>query len=222
MRFALLLLCLLAPASAAVPPLLREALDGFRADPPPGWSYTQTTTGEGRSTVERCDAAKPEFDRWALVAKDGRAPTAAELRDYAEARSRRSRTGTAPKITDQLDLELVETVADAPERATYRTRLRRGESRDRTAPYLRATVVVHKPTRAIESIELANTEPFSPTLGVKVAEMRTTLTYRLPGAGRPALPQKVASRVRGTAFWFKSLDADLSVEFTDYAPAAKR
>jgi len=222
MRFLLLCLCLLVPASAAVPPLLREALDGFRSDPPPGWSYTQKTAGDGRSTVERCDAGKPEFDCWSLVEKDGRAPTAAELRDYTEARSRRSRTGTAPKITDQLDLDLVETVADTPERATYRTRLRRGESRDHTAPFLRATVVVHKPTRAIESIELGNTEPFSPTLGVKIAEMRTLLTYRLPAADTPALPEKVSSRVRGAAFWFKSLDADLTVEFSDYARPAKR
>ncbi len=221
MRFALLCLCLLVPASAAVPPLLREALDAFRADPPPGWSYAQKTSGDGRSTVERCDAAKPEFDRWSLVEKDGRAPSAAEIRDYTEARSRRSRTGTAPKITDQLDLELVETIADTTDRATYRTRLRRGESRDHTAPFLRATVIVHKATRAIESIELGNTEPFSPTLGVKITEMRTLLTYRLPGESTPTLPDKVASRVRGTAFWFKSLDADLTVEFSDYARAAK-
>jgi hypothetical protein len=222
MRFLLLCLCLLVPASAAVPPLLREALDHFRSDPPPGWSYTQKTSGDGRSTVERCDAAKPEFDRWALVEKDGRAPTPAELRDYHEARSRRSRTGTAPKITDQLDLDLVETVTETAERATYRTRLRRGESRDHTAPYLRATLVVHKASRAIESIELANTEPFAPTVGVRIAEMRTLLTYRLPAGETPALPEKVSSRVRGKAFWFKSLDADLSVEFSDYARAARR
>jgi hypothetical protein len=222
MRFALLFLLLLCPASAAVPPLLREALDAFRADPPPGWSYAQKTSGDGRSTVELCDAAKPEFDRWSLVEKDGRAPTAAEIRDYTEARSRRSRTGTAPKITDQLDLDLVETVAETADRATFRTRLRRGEARDHTAPFLRATVVVHKPTRAIESIELGNTEPFSPTLGVRIAEMRTVLTYRLPVGDTPALPASVASRVRGSAFWFKSLDADLTVEFSGYARAAKR
>jgi hypothetical protein len=222
MRFALLFLLLLLPASAAVPPLLREALDAFRADPPPGWSYAQKTSGDGRSTVELCDAAKPEFDRWSLVEKDGRAPTAAEIRDYTEARSRRSRTGTAPKITDQLDLDLVETVAETADRATFRTRLRRGEARDHTAPFLRATVVVHKPTRAIESIELGNTEPFSPTLGVRIAEMRTVLTYRLPVGDTPALPASVASRVRGSAFWFKSLDADLTVEFSGYARAAKR
>ncbi len=222
MRFALLFLLLLCPTSAAVPPLLREALDAFRADPPPGWSYAQKTSGDGRSTVELCDAAKPEFDRWSLVEKDGRAPTAAEIRDYTEARSRRSRTGTAPKITDQLDLDLVETVAETADRATFRTRLRRGEARDHTAPFLRATVVVHKPTRAIESIELGNTEPFSPTLGVRIAEMRTVLTYRLPVGDTPALPASVASRVRGSAFWFKSLDADLTVEFSGYARAAKR
>jgi hypothetical protein len=208
---------------AAVPAELEAALKNFRSDPPPGWSYTQTTTAEGRSTVERCDAAKPEFARWSLVQKDGRAPTDPELRDYADARSRRSRTGTAPRITDQLLLETIETIADTTERATYRCRLRRGETRDDTAQHLRATLVLHKASGTIESITLVNAEPFRPTLGVSIVEMRTEMTYSLPSpGGAPSLPQRVASRVRGTAFWFKSLDAEMSVVFSDYERAGKK
>src|SRR3954470_14758488 len=62
-------------ARAAVPGELAEALKNFRSDPLPGWSYTMTTAGEGKSLVERCNAARPEFDRWSLLLKDGRAPT---------------------------------------------------------------------------------------------------------------------------------------------------
>lgn len=215
-------LVLLSPVCAALPPALQTALKNFRGDPPPGWSYTQTTAGQGKSTVERCDAAKPEFDRWSLVQVDGRAPTPDELARYAENRSRRSRTGTAPRISEQLDLTSCETLSDAPDRARYRFRLRPGESSDKTAPALRATLSLHKPTQTVESIELSNVAEFAPTLGVKISELKTTMTYSLPDADRPALPQKVETRTRGRAFFFKTLDADMRVTFSDYAPARKR
>ena len=213
---------LVAEVHAAVPPTLDAALKSFRADPPPGWSYTVTTAGDGRSTVERCDAAKPEFDRWSLLHVDGRAPTADELSRYAENRSRRSRTGTAPRIVDQLELDSLETISEDPEHVRYRCRLRPGESSDKTAAFLRVTVTVHKPSQAIEALELTNAGEFAPTLGVKVTELRTEMLYARATAEKPALPLKVTTRQRGTAFWIKSLDAEMTVTFSDYERAGKR
>lgn len=207
---------------AAAPALLGSAVQAFRADPPPGWSFTQTTTAQGESLVERCDAAQPEFARWTLLQKDGRTPTAQEKSEYAEMRSRRSRGGTAPKITDQLDLERAEPAGETAERSTYRCPLKPAEKGDATAPFLRATIVVHKPSQTIESIELANVAPFSPTLAVRIAEMKTTMSYAPPAGDAPTLPQKVTTHVRGRAFWVKSLDADMVVTFTNYERARKK
>ena len=209
-------------ARAGAPPELTAALAGFRTEAPTGWSFTQTTVGEGKSTVERFDLSKSEFERWSLVQQDGRAPTADETQKYLEMHSRRSRGGTAPKLTDQLDLTSLETVANTPERATYRCLLKPGEAGDKTAKFLRATLVFHKPTKTIESFELASADKFKPTFGVTIAEMKTTMTYSLPAGDTPSLPQKVAVRVRGRAFLVKSLDADMTVTFSDYARAGKR
>lgn len=222
MRFFFLFRLMFASAAAAAPRELATALQSFQSEPPRGWSFTQTTRAAGKSTVERCDATKPEFSRWSLVQKDGRTPTAEELKDYAEARSRRSRAGTAPNLVDQLVLDAIEVVEDTPEKITYRCPLRQGESRDNTALHLRATIVVHKPTRIIESVELANIEPFSPTFGVKISALKTIMSYSLPAAEIPSLPQVVATHVRGTAFLFKSLDADMTVTFSDYVRVGKR
>lgn len=221
LRFFLLFCALARIAVAATPPVLEAALKTFRGDPPPGWSFTQSTHADGASVVERSDATKAVFDRWSLVEKDGRAPTTHELREYADLRSRRSPGGTAPKITEQLDLTKIETVADTADRVTYRCPLLPGEEGDGTAKFLRATIVVHKPTTTIESIELASTGEFAPTFGVKIAEMKTTMTYALPFGDTPALPQKVMTRLRGKAFVFKSLDGDMTVTFSDYAKATK-
>ncbi len=211
-----------AAAFAATPPLLTAALENFRADAPRGWSFTQATSAEGKSTNERFDATKAEFERWTLIGKDGRTPTAEEAQDYTEMRSRRSRGGTAPKLTDQFDLGTTEVAADSPERTTYRLQMKPGETGDRTAAFLRVTIVVHKPTRTVESIELASTGAFSPTIGVKIVELATKLTYSVPTADRPSLPQAVTTHVRGTAFFFKSLDADMTVIFADYESVRKK
>ncbi|MBI5768848.1 MAG: hypothetical protein HZA93_13705 [Verrucomicrobia bacterium] len=221
MRLPALFGLLVATASAAVPPALQAALDAFQAEPPPGWSFTQTTVGDGKSTVERCDAARPEFERWSLVQQDGRAPTDDETRRYQENRSRRSRGGTAPKLTSQFDLATLETLSDTAERATYRCPLKRTDPGDKTAEFIRATIVLHKPTRTIESLELGSAAGFKPTFGVTIAEMKTTMTYSLPAAEAPSLPQKVTVRMRGRALLDKSLDADLTVTFCDYAPAKR-
>ena len=222
MRFFLLLWAAGSTLFAAAPRELASALEHFRSDPPRGWSFTQTTSAEGKSTVERYDAAKPEFDRWSLLQKDGRAPTLAELKDYGEARSRRSRTGTAPKLVDKLVLEATEIVSDSLEYIVFRCPLRPGESRDKTALYLRATIVLHKPTQVIESVELTNIETFNPTLGVKITALKTAMRYSLPKGDTPSLPQTVATHVRGTAFFFKSLDGDMTVTFSDYVKGGKR
>lgn len=222
MRFLLLLSLLVSPALAAVPSELEAALKQFRAEPPPGWSYTLTSEGEGQSMVEHCDAAKPEFDRWTLVQKNGKSPTADEARDYRELRTRRSRGGTAPKLIDQLDLATLETVGTDAEHATFRCRLKPGDSGDNVAASLRATIIVHRASHAIDSIELASTGEFSPSMVVKIAEMNTRMTYHRPETDRPALPRQVLTRVRGRAFLFKSLDAEMTVTFSDYAWAGKK
>lgn len=226
MRFPLLLLCSLTlafstthAASSSAP--FEAALKSFRAEGPPGWSFTQITEAEGQSRVERYDAAQPAFSRWTLLQQNGRAPTPDELQDYMEKISRRSRAGTPPRLADQLDLPTLAVLDDSTERTIYQARLKDGEDGDATAKFLRATVVFHRPTHTIESFELASTGPFSPVLGVKIAEMKTTMVYTLPDGDRPSFLQKSTTRLRGRAFFLKSLDADMTVSFTDYEPARR-
>jgi hypothetical protein len=203
--------------SAADPDLV-AALRGFRSEAPPDWSYVQMTSDGQRSLEERHDATRPDFGRWSLLRKDGRAPTPAELAEYRDTRSRRSRGGTAPRLAEQIDPAEAKVVAEADQRATYRCRLRPAEAGDRTADFLHATVVVHRPSRTIEAITLENDAPFRPALGIRITKLRTRLTFSLPSGERPSLPQAVQTSVRGDAYWFKSLDADLEVTFSRYEP----
>ena len=222
MRFLFLFGAFVGAACAAVPADLAAALSSFRTDAPRGWSFTQTTEGEGHSRIERFDAARPEFDRWTLLRQDGTAPSPEEQLDYKQKLVRRSSNSTAPLITEQLDLRATETLTETAARATYRCRLKPGESGDKTAAFLRVTLVVHKPTRTVESLEISSDGEFKPTWGVTVAEMKTVMTYSLPDGETPSLPQKVTTHLRGRAFYFKSLDADMTVAYTDYVKAGKK
>ncbi len=200
-----------------VQPLLGVALAHFRSEVPKGWSYVQATSAEGHSSVERHDGARPEFDRWSLVRKDDREPTERERREYLETRSRRSRAGTAPRLADQIDAASAELLQEDPARSTFLCRLRPGDAGDRTAAFLRARIVVHRASRSIETLELRNTGTFHPAFGIKIEEMLTRLTFSLPAGDIPSLPLSVETRLRGTAFWFKSLDAAMTIRFSDYS-----
>lgn len=213
-------------ASAALaegpPPALEAALRNFRTEGPTGWSFVQTSTAGVESLVERFDAAKPDFERWSLVGKNGRAPTADEERDYREKQTRRSRGGTAPRITESLDLSTAELVSESADQLIYRCRLKKGEAGDKTAEFLRATLALHKPTQAIETFELSSTGPFSPALGIKIAEMKTVMSFSRAEGERPSLPIRVTTRLRGRAFWFKSLDQDLTVAYSEQTKALSK
>lgn len=201
---------------------LERLLKSFRTDGPRGWAFTQTTESGDQKRVERYDPAQPEFARWTLLEQNGRAPTADELRDYREKTTRFSRAGNAPHLTNQFDLATLTLVEESAERSTWRCGLKPTEAGDATARYLAATLVLHKPTSTIESLEIAATEPFSPTLGVKIHEMKTTLHYSLPAGERPSLLVRTATRLRGRAFFFRSLDADMTVTFTNHEKARPR
>lgn len=236
MRFFLLLLCAVTlraaapeapaavPAKSTVPAELATAMKRFRTDAPKGWSFTLATVGGGESRVERFDAAQAEIDRWALVQKDGRPATTDEKREYYELHTRRSRNGTAPNLLDQLDLGHLEIIADDATHATYRCKLEPGEKDDSSAEFMRVTLQLHKPSNTIESFTISSTGPFSPALGVKIAEMSTQMTYTLPVGDTPSLPKLITTRLRGRAFFVKSLDADLTATYSDFvkATAAKK
>jgi len=220
-RLSFLFLFLVSSAHAALPPEYAAICESFQTQNPKGWSFTQTTSAEARTLVERYDAAQPEFSRWALIAENGRAPTEEEARTYREKFTRRSRGGTAPAIASQLELATAELVSEDATQAVYRFRLKVEDEDDKTANFLRATVTFHKATRSITCFELANVEAFAPVFGVKIRELRTAIHYHLPTADRPALLDRVTTRTRGRAF-FKSLDADMLVTYTDYAWAGKK
>jgi hypothetical protein len=205
-----------------MPADLKAALAAFKAEGTRGWAFTQTTVGPGRSLVERFDPGLPELERWTLLQKDGRAPTPKEIQSYREMFTRRSRGETAPNVKDQIDPASCTPVTDTGERAQWRFRLRATDEDDRSAAHMNVVFTLHRPTATIERVVLASFEPFNPVRGVHITEARTAIEYSLPTGDRPTVLQAITVRLRGRAWWFKSMDQDMSVTYTDYAPMTRR
>ena len=195
LSLALSLVVLVAAHATELPAELSAALQEFRADGPKGWGFTQTTAAGAESLVEQFDPSEPDFSRWTLVRKDGRDPTASESQTYREGKTRRSSATNAPRLQDQLDLSSAKLERTDGERSIWSFHLAAGGTDDRTAGFMTVTVTFHRPTRTIERVEIASIAPFSPMLGVKIAETNTRMDYSLPDSDHPSLLQRVTLRV---------------------------
>ena len=201
---------------------LKEVLKDFRSEGSPGWAFTQKTEGAGKKMLERYDPRLTEYHRWVLIEKDGRAPTAEETQRYNQLQTRRSTGQSAPNVKDQIDESTGEILSDDGTRVRWRFKLHATDKDDSSAPHMAATFTLHRPTRTIERVELASFEPFRPVLGISISQARTVIDYSLPENDRPTLLKQVAMTVRGKAWFFKSMDEDLVVTYTDYESARQK
>lgn len=208
--------------AGSMPAELTDALKVFHAEGPKGWGFIQTTTAGERSRVERFEPLGKFSIQWKLLQQDGKPPTTEEVQKYTELKARRSSNETAPNVKDQIIPETCEVISESPERGVYRFQLKPGGSDDSSAQFMRATFTLHRPTASIEQVELASTGPFSPVLMVKVESARTVMVYSLPSGETPSLLKEVTVRIRGRAMWFRSLDQDMTVVYSDYVFAGKK
>ncbi len=202
-------------------PELTEALRNFRTEGPKGWAFTQISESSDRARVEAFDPLKPAHLRWDLITENGVPPSEQTTETYRQQQTRRTGGQTAPNVKEQLDLTTAELVDERNGRQTWRFKLTPGAEDDRSAAHMDATITFHVDSRTIEIIELANFEPFSPMFGVHVERARTVIEYSLPTTGMPSLLRHIAVSIRGRAFYFKSLDSDMTVAYSDYKYAGK-
>lgn len=222
----LVLLALLAPfASAQLPPLAEKALatmDNIELDE---WSYVITTLREGRKTVERHDATRPENTRWQLLVKDDQSPTADELAEYTAAkngqREARKRHGDKDdgkiEIAELIDPGSVTLLSEDDTRATYNFRMKADDDEGREfAENVRGTLVVNKAIPYVERIEMQSTDEIRPVIGVKIAEFHMSMKFGHDPSSGAVLPGRITTRIKGRAFMIKKIDEDVSVVFSDY------
>ncbi len=218
--FPLLLLAAALPLRGEAPPLAMKAIELLDATDEEAWSYTKTTTSRKETKVERHDATRPEGERWTLMLKDGRVPTAAERREYAQEKADAlKRRKEKPETDDEqeIDLDSIRLVGETGETATFAFRVGGGSGiASAFTKDVGGTLVVRKDGGWPERFTIAATKGIRPIPGVRIDEFRVVMTYRRDAASGSILPDSIESRVRGRVFLVKSIDDDTVVRFTEF------
>lgn len=210
---------LLAAASSVLgqpSPELVEALRVFRTEGPKGWAFTQTSHSPDRSRVESFDPLNAPHLRWTLLAENGAPPPERVIEAYRQQQTRRTGGQTAPNVKEQLIMDSAQLDWDSGDRQRWKFDLKPGADDDSSAEHMASTITFHVPTKTVEKIELASFEAFSPIFGVNIESAQTTIEYTLPTDQAPSLLHHISVSVRGRAFYFKSLDSDMTVSYSDY------
>ncbi len=212
---------LAAVGQAAVPPYLREALDQFTAEVPPGWAYTQTTVRDEESTIERFDPGVSPADQWTLQQHNNRPPDAEALAKYIK-----FKTASAPPLAQapfqksDIDPGSIELLREDGEQAEFTCSFRaESTGSDKMLGHLRLVLTVRKQPTYVEKFALELRAPYSPVLGVKMNELSVQMRFSPPGSDRPSLPAESSSLFGGRIFFVPTAE-NLRVTYSNFVRIA--
>lgn len=207
--------------------LFEEALQSIEWNARESWAFTETASGSEGEFVGRYDPRLPEAEHWTLVSIDGRAPTEKESREYAERKrgehhdDDREDDREIDGMVDPGSLELVEETAeywllrfvptdDDDEDEVGREVLERMDG----------TVKIIKDGRYLEYLDIRNTEPIRPKVGVKMKNFLTRITFGPAVEGGPIVMKSMDVAIKLSAFLVVRVDETESVRFSDFEFAA--
>jgi len=214
----LLLIGPTSPSTAELPTLVQSAL-ARGAGSAGGWGYTMSTVEYGVTTVERFDPDAADGG-WTLVSVDGKPPSKKQLKKYAAKSGTRESRDHPGEIdfADIVDPDSIALVAESTRSATFRFKPAPDESGDDdpTSAFLDGTLFVDKTGPFVDSLELANTDPFSAATGVKIHRMRVRMEFVHDRRGRVVLSE-LSQSVEGRLFGMKSINQASTVTYSEFA-----
>lgn len=214
---------------------LQKALDTMNRADLKDWAYTRTTVSPKVRIVERYDPKKPEAKQWILSSIDNREPTATEQEEYHQKRMKalqRDRETKKDKNDEQagtmsLDLNSMikpgslRMMTEDPTTIVYAFRPQ-SEKDDDKVMMENLSGLLHINTEKpegfyIEELTLSSEKPFSPAFSVKVTLFSTRMTFRPIEPNGPFFPAEITTRFQGKAFYFKTIDEQITMVFSDFS-----
>lgn len=216
------------PASAEPPPegyeaLFERALESIDWDFPESWAFTETETGSDGAFVGRYDPRRPDADRWTLLSIDGREPTPEEARRYAERKQgdrhedEQEDDGDIDAMVEPGSLALVE---ETDEYWLLRFVPTDDEDDDevgrKVMERLDGTAKIIKDGHYLEYIDIRNTRPIRPKVGVKMKRFLTRITFGPAVDGGPIVMQSMDVSIKLSAFLVVRVDETQSLRYSDF------
>ena len=207
--------------------LFESALETVAWNAHENWAFTETSSGSDGDFVGRYDPRLPEEERWTLLSIDGRDPTAEESREYAERKRGENHDGDQEDdgridgMVEPGSLELLEETA-----AYWLLRFvptDEGDDDDMGRKMLErmdGTVKIVKDGHYLEYIDIRNTKPIRPKIGVKMKKFLTRITFGPAVEGGPVVMKSMDVAIKLNAFLVVRVDKTESVRFSDFEFAA--
>ena len=182
------------------------------------WYFTMEVLEEGEVKIIRSDPARDTYERRQLLTVDGETPGNQYQSAFYDKEVKRidDIDPKASGYTYMIDIETLQQVDSQDGFATF-TFVPRVKVLERARDQLSGTLLLNLATQQVEEIEIFNTDKLSPAFSVTLDTFRLQL-YFAPQVGENLL-QKLESHTAGKMGFFKSFDALVVVEFSDYARA---
>ena len=175
----------------------------------------------------RYDPRLPEEQRWTLLSIDGRDPTKEESRQYAERKRKESHDGDHEDdgdvngMVDPGSLELLEETADY---WLFRFVPTDDDDDDdmgrKVLERMDGTVKIIKDGHYLEYIDIRNTKPIRPKVGVKMKKFLTRISFGPAVEGGPIVMKSMDVAIKLSAYLLVRVDEAESVQFSDFEFAA--
>ncbi len=189
------------------------------------WHYTREWAYDGEVRIDHHDPSRPGAEHWQLVSIDGRAPTAAEIKEYNEDRD--SHEEESEERFDNEDVlrmlapGTVKLIGQDGNRLRYGYRMQspNGKKKRLYRPMLGDLTVVQEGEDSwVEQVRVWNDEPVRPVIGVRISDV--AMDFQFTRQGEAVLPAGVDVTFAGKFLLLKNIDRQIQVRLTDFARVA--
>ena len=230
---ATLFLAMALPASAettrdSYETLFEQALESIAWNAHEDWAFTETASGSDGEFIGRYDPRLPEDQRWTLLSIDGRDPTDEESRHYAERKREEHHDGDHEEdgeIDGMVDPGSLALVEETPEYWLLRFVPADDEDDDdemgrKVLEQMDGTVKIIKDGHYLEYIDIRNTKPIRPKVGVRMKKFLTRITFGPAVEGGPIVMKSMDVAIKLSAYLLVRVDETESVRLSDFEFAA--
>jgi len=179
------------------------------------WTYTQQTNNDGEITIATNKPSREKSMRLQLLEIDGQSPSAEQLRDFSREQQKRfEEEGQQDRsFATLIDVTTLQLVEQDREKTLLSFTPFIEELKDERSK-LTGSLRLNNTSGLIDTISIINTEVLKPAFSVKLKRYQTRFSFTV--VEQLLLLSHMSVDLAGKVGFFKSIDVDLAVEFSDH------
>lgn len=201
---------------------ISDAISRFEQTSRNDWSYRITRyeneEGDVTSSIETFNPANESGKRWSLLRINGQEPTEKQAKKFVKSKQKKSKKGNehnfSVKLRDIIQLDSLELLSEDQNTIQASFEVYLSQLGEDATEDLKGKLTYGKDQAFIESIEITNTDVFSPVFSAEITEFK--LTFRFLNIGEAVLPDRQDLSMKGTFAFFTEIDEVSTDTFSEY------